>query len=118
VLDYRIRAAAADDVRFLADVVIEATRAQGRLSTDFDERGWREEFGEWTMEQICGEVPDSTTSVIEVDSERVGRLRITRTAGHIELSDIQLLPQAQRHGIGTAVIEDLKAQAVLPPTAL
>jgi GNAT superfamily N-acetyltransferase len=111
VQDYRIRAATADDVRFLADVVIEATRAQGRLSNDFDERGWREEFGEWTMEQIRGDVPGSTTSVIEIDNERVGRLRITRTAAYIELSGIQLLPQAQRHGIGTAIIEDLKAQA-------
>jgi GNAT superfamily N-acetyltransferase len=111
VLDYRRRAATAEDVRLLADVVIEATRAQGRLSTDFDEQAWREAFGEWTMEQIRGKVRGSTTSVIEIDNERVGRLRITRTAGDIELSGIQLLPRVQRHGIGTAIIEDLKAQA-------
>jgi ribosomal protein S18 acetylase RimI-like enzyme len=111
VLDYRLRAATTEDVRFLADVVIEATRAQGRVSNDFDEREWRENFGESTMEQIRGEVAGSTTSVIEIDNERVGRLRITGTAGYIELSGIQLFPQVQRHGIGTAIIENLKAQA-------
>jgi GNAT superfamily N-acetyltransferase len=111
VLSYRIRSAAADDVGFLADVVIEATRAQGRLPNDFDEKQWRQAFGAWTLEQVRGEISDSTTSVIEVDNERVGRLRITRGADCIELSGIQLLPDAQRHGIGTAIIEDLKAQA-------
>lgn len=64
-----------------------------------------------SREQVRGEIPDSTTSVVEIDNERVGRLRIARTADHIELCGIQLLPDIQRHGIGTAIIEDLKAQA-------
>lgn len=111
VLDYRLRAATAEDARFLANVVFEATRAQGRVPADFDEPEWREKFGNQTMEQIRGEVPGSTTSVIETGNERVGRLRVTRTAEYIELSGIQLLPRVQRHGIGTAIIEELKAQA-------
>lgn len=112
MLDYRLRTAEAADVSFLADVVIEATRAQGRVSEDFDERQWREEFGAWTLAQIRGEDPASATSVIEVDDQRVGRLRVTRTGDCIELSGIQLLPSVQGHGIGSAVIEDLKEQAV------
>jgi ribosomal protein S18 acetylase RimI-like enzyme len=111
VLSYHIRPATAEDVGFLADVVIEATRAQGRVPNDFDERQWRKGFCEWTMEQVQGKIPASTTSVIEVANERAGRLRITCAADHIELSGIQLLPGIQRHGIGTAIIEDLKAQA-------
>ena len=111
MLEYRIRPATDDDVEFLTDVAIEATRAQGRLPDDFDERQWREGFGEWTREQVRGEIPNSTTSVIEVNNERAGRLRITRTADYIELSGIQLLPGIQRNGIGTAIIENLKAQA-------
>jgi GNAT superfamily N-acetyltransferase len=111
VLGYRIRSASAEDVGFLADVVIAATRAQGRLPRDFDEPEWRRRFGEWTMEQVRSEIPSDTTSVIEVDDERAGRLRVTRTADYIELSGIQLLPGVQRRGIGTAIIEDLKAQA-------
>jgi GNAT superfamily N-acetyltransferase len=108
---YRIRAAAAEDVEFLADVVVTATRAQGRLSRDFDEAEWRARFAEWTTEQIRGQVPGSATSVIEIGDERVGRLRVAYTADNIELCGIQLLPRAQRHGVGTAIIEDLKAQA-------
>lgn len=111
MLSYHIRPATGEDVGFLADVVIEATRAQDRLPNDFDEAQWREGFCEWTMEQVRGEISDSTTSVVEVDDERVGRVRVTRTADYIELSGIQLLPDFQRHGIGTAIIEDLKAQA-------
>jgi ribosomal protein S18 acetylase RimI-like enzyme len=111
VLSYRLRPAIAEDVGFLADVVIEATRAQGRLPNDFDELQWRKRFAEWTKQQLRGEILDSTTSVVEVGHQRAGRLRITRTADYIELSGIQLLPDFQRHGIGTAIIEDLKAQA-------
>lgn len=111
MLSYQIRRAAASDAGFLADVVIEATRAQGRLPGGFDERLWRTGFTERTMQQIRDESPDSVTSVVEVDNERIGRLRIARTAGCIELCGIQLLPGFQRQGIGTAIIEDLKRQA-------
>jgi len=111
VLSYHIRLATAEDVGFLADVVLEATRAQDRLPIDFDEWQWRQGFCEWTMEQVQGEVPTSTTSVVEVNNEPAGRLRVICTADYIELCGIQLLPNIQRHGIGTAIIEDLKAQA-------
>jgi len=111
VLIYRVRPATADDAAFLANVVIEATRAQGRLPDDFGERQWREDFGDWTIKQIRGDIPDSTTSVVEVDDEPAGRLRIARTASHTELCGIQLLPGIQHHGIGAAIIEDLKEQA-------
>jgi ribosomal protein S18 acetylase RimI-like enzyme len=113
VLRYHIRPATAEDVGFLADVVIEATSAQDRLPDDFDEPQWRKGFCEWTLEQVRGEISDSTTSVVEVDNESAGRLRVTRTADYIELSGIQLLPDIQRRGIGTAIIEDLKAQAAV-----
>jgi len=111
MLSYRVRPATAEDVGFLADVVIGATRAQGRLPDGFDERQWRTDFCEWTMEQVRSDSPDRATSVVEVSNERIGRLRITRTADCIELSGIQLLPGFQRYGIGTAIIEDLKSQA-------
>jgi GNAT superfamily N-acetyltransferase len=111
VLSYRVRPAIAEDVGFLADVVIEATRAQGRLPDGFDERQWRADFSRRTMGQVRSGDPGTTVSVVEVGNERVGRVRVTRTAGCIELSGIQLLPGFQRHGIGTAIIEDLKAQA-------
>jgi hypothetical protein len=55
---YRIRPATLDDTGFLADVVVEATRAQGRLSGDFNERTWRTNFTAWTEKQLRGEVPE------------------------------------------------------------
>jgi ribosomal protein S18 acetylase RimI-like enzyme len=108
---YRIRPATLDDIGFLADVVVEATRAQGRLSDDFDEPAWRRNFTARTEKHVRGEVRDSTTSVIEFGGERVGRLRVIRSRDRMELSGIQLLPRVQGRGIGTAIIEDLKAEA-------
>jgi len=108
---YRVRPATLEDVRFLADVVVEATRAQGRLSDAFDESAWRANFTGWTEQHIRGEAPESATSVIEVGGERVGRLRVTRAGDRLELSGLQLLPRVQGRGIGTAVIENLKAEA-------
>ena len=108
---YRIRPATPADIGFLADVVVEATRAQGRLSDAFDETTWRSNFTAWTEKQLRGEARESTTSVIEVGDEPVGRLRVTRSQDRMELSGIQLLPRVQGQGIGTAIIEDLKAEA-------
>jgi ribosomal protein S18 acetylase RimI-like enzyme len=56
--------------------------------------------------------------VVEVDNERIGRVRVTRTAGCIELSGVQLRPGFQPYGICTAIIEDLKAQAAAAGTSL
>jgi len=111
VPSYRLRPATAQDAGFLADAVIEATRAQGRVQDGFDERQWRESFVQWTIKQIQGEIAGSVTSVIEVEDEQAGRLRIVRGTDHIELCGIQLLPGFQRRGIGTALITELKAQA-------
>jgi GNAT superfamily N-acetyltransferase len=108
---YRIRPATLDDAGFLADVVLAATRAQGRLPDTFDEPAWRSAFTVWTSKQIRGDVPGSTTSVIESEGGPAGRLRVTRDKNHIDLSGIQLLPHVQGRGIGTAIIENLKAEA-------
>jgi hypothetical protein len=45
---YRIRPATAEDTGFLADVVLAATTAQGRLPGTFDELAWRTAFTAWT----------------------------------------------------------------------
>jgi len=108
---YRLRPATLQDTGFLADVVLTATEAQGLLPAGFDEPAWRDAFTTWTRKQIRGEVPDSTTSVIESGGGRVGRLRVTRGKDRIELSGIQLLPRVQGRGIGTAIIEHLQAEA-------
>ncbi len=110
-LAYRLRPATLADAAFLADVVFTATRAQGRMPDGFDEPTWRRGFIDGTEKQVRGEVEGSTTSVIEIKDKPAGRLRVTRSRDRIELSGIQLLPGAQGYGIGTAIIEDLKAEA-------
>lgn len=60
-----------------------------------------------TLEQVQGMIKGSTTYVIECDGENVGRLRVVRTPEQIEISGIQVLPDYQRRGIGTAVITTL-----------
>jgi ribosomal protein S18 acetylase RimI-like enzyme len=56
---------------------------------------------------VRGEVKDSTTYVIEVHGRSAGRLRVVRTAEQIEIVGIQMLPDDQRCGVGTAVITAL-----------
>ena len=106
-----VRPATEHDVLFLTDVVMVATRAQGRLPDDVDEAAYREGFAAWTHEQVRGEVPDSETSVIEIEGERAGRLRIVRAPDHHELAGIQLLPAHQGHGIGTHLVEQFLVEA-------
>lgn len=115
---YRLRVATVADVDFLADVVLEATRDQGRLPPDFDEVEFRVGFCEWTNEQIADPGGESLTSVIEVDGRRVGRLRVVRTQEQLELAGIQLLPGEQSRGIGTRIITDLLTEAAASGLAM
>ncbi len=98
---YRIHPATADDVGFLADVSL----AVASLPADFDEAEWRAGFSDWTLETLAD------TAVVELYGERVGRLRIRRTPDSIELCGIQLRPDVQNRGIGTAIIRGLQAEA-------
>lgn len=62
---------------------------------------------EATLEQVQGMINDSTTYVITFDGQKAGRLRVVRTPEQIEIAGIQVLPDQQRRGIGTAVITTL-----------
>lgn len=102
-----VRPANEADVAFLTDVVVVTTSAQGRLPDEFDETDFRAGFAEWTARQVRGEVEHSETSVIEIEGERAGRLRVVRAPDHVELAGIQLLPAHQGHGIGTHLVEQI-----------
>lgn len=106
-----LREATGHDVMFLTDVVVVSARAEGRLPADFDEPAFRSGFAEWTSEQVRGQVPHSTTYVVEIDGERAGRLRVVRAPEALELAGIQLLPAHQGHGVGTYLIEQLLVEA-------
>jgi ribosomal protein S18 acetylase RimI-like enzyme len=106
---HTLRPATSADVAFLTDVVVEATRAQGRLSPEFAEPAAQIRFAEWHLESIAD--PATDVYVVEVDGTPIGRLRVTRSPDSIELSGIQLLPSTQNQGIGTAIITQLQSEA-------
>jgi ribosomal protein S18 acetylase RimI-like enzyme len=106
-----VRPATSGDVSFLVDVVVVATRAQGRFPDDFDEQEFRAGFADWTSEQVQGLIEGSETFVIEIDGERAGRLRLVQADDHAELAGIQLLPPHQGRGIGTYLIEQFLVEA-------
>jgi ribosomal protein S18 acetylase RimI-like enzyme len=108
---YRLRTATPDDVDFLVDVVVQATRAQNRLPADFDEPAFRAGYAAWTADLIADHVDSSAMYVIEVDGRPAGRLRLVRSEAQIELAGIQLLPTEQSRGLGTRIITDLLCQA-------
>ena len=106
-----LRPATLDDVAFLADVVITATRAQGRFGNDVDEVAYRAGYEGWTRETVLGHIPNCTLSVIEQDGQPIGRLRVLRNETSITLAGIQLLPVYQNQGIGTMLVTQLQREA-------
>ena len=106
-----IRSATEADVEFLTTVVIEATLDQGRLPDDFDEVDYRAGFGAWTAEQVSGDGAGSSISVVEVDGQDAGRLRVVRRGGLVEIAGLQLLPEHQSQGVGRTVVDRVVAEA-------
>ena len=120
---WSIRLATVEDTATLADIVIEAIKAQGRWTpmspTEVDD--WRKGYADWCAEQVEAADPGNTLSVIEEREQPVGRLRIVRDifadgatqaqVCRIELAGLQLRPSSQGHGIGTAIIRELQGEA-------
>ncbi|GAB4178304.1 MAG: hypothetical protein Fur005_40540 [Roseiflexaceae bacterium] len=110
-MSVRLRPATLDDVAFLADVVIVCTLAQGRFPADLDLASYRVGYEDWTRETVLGAIPNSVLSVIEVDQQPIGRLRVVRDESGITLAGIQILPAYQNRGIGTLLITQLQREA-------
>ncbi|MEQ1920901.1 MAG: GNAT family N-acetyltransferase [Pyrinomonadaceae bacterium] len=55
--------------------------------------------------------PMAEYSVILFDDAHAGSLIVSRTDQHISLTDIAVLPEYQKNGIGTYVVEQLKGEA-------
>ncbi|HSU02127.1 MAG TPA: GNAT family N-acetyltransferase [Nocardioides sp.] len=106
-----LRPATESDVAFLTDVVVEATMHQGRLPDDFDEVDFRAGFGSWTADQVTGDGSGSSISVVEVDGDAAGRLRVVRRDGLVEIAGLQLLPEHQSRGVGRTVVDSVVAEA-------
>jgi hypothetical protein len=80
-----IRQATTDDIEFMVQlfVLLAVERNPNREGLDVEAivQGTRQA----TREQVQGKLKESTTYAIESDGERVGRLRVVRTAAQIAL---------------------------------
>lgn len=59
------------------------------------------------LAEVRGEIPQSTTYVIECSSEAMGRLRLVETQDGLFIGGIQLLPQHQGNGLGSQILRSL-----------
>jgi GNAT superfamily N-acetyltransferase len=55
--------------------------------------------------------PKAQYQIIEWDGKPIGRLIVDRSENPVLLMDIALLPEYQKNGVGTALIQDLLAEA-------
>lgn len=100
-----------NDVEFIAHVLycihVQADgEAQGET-----EASWAVGAKNAATEQVLGLVEGSVTYVVKAGAEPVGRLRVVRTDRRLEIAGIQILPDHQRKGVGTAVITMLLQEA-------
>ncbi|MBL7259705.1 GNAT family N-acetyltransferase [Paractinoplanes lichenicola] len=104
---FSLRPATLDDAVTLAEIVMAATKHQGRwpAMTPADEQEWRTGFADWSRQTLAD------VSVIVEGGEAIGRLRVVRGDGFLRLAGIQLLPSAQGRGIGTAIVRQLQSRA-------
>ncbi|WP_238361663.1 GNAT family N-acetyltransferase [Actinopolymorpha pittospori] len=104
-----VRPATIDDVEFLSRTVAYSVASMEHSAQEKAE--WLAGFREDTREQMLGLVEDSLTYVVEADGERVGRLRVVRTADRVFVAGIQIRSAHQGKGIGTAVLTGLLKEA-------
>ena len=101
------RPATEADIEFMVDLflALAVQRHPGGRGVDVEAiaEGTRSD----TLKQVQGKVENSVTYVIELDEVRVGRLRVVRTEGLLEIAGIQIRPEYQGRGIGTRVISAL-----------
>jgi ribosomal protein S18 acetylase RimI-like enzyme len=109
-----------EDVEFLSQLMWLGYQADHPGAPDQAPATWIDRARAETREQVQGRPRDSTTSVIEVDAERVGRLRVVRNLDRHVLAGIQILPDYRGRGIGTAIITQLlhEARAMVVPLEL
>lgn len=108
-----LRSATLDDVDFLCHVLYRIHLQERPESSPEPEpeSTWTEDLRAAHTHDLQGNVEGSTLYVIELGADKIGRLRLVRSPGRLELAGIQLLPTHQGQGLGTAVITTVLQEA-------
>ena len=78
-------------------------------------------FGKWSeadaRARISRNTAAGTSSIIVLDGQPIGIMTVDRTGTHLQLEQLFILPEYQRRGIGSELLEGLLSEArgrVLP----
>ncbi|HXL82389.1 MAG TPA: GNAT family N-acetyltransferase [Pyrinomonadaceae bacterium] len=108
-------AATKDDEAFLLSVY-GSTRDRELSQVQWQE-GQRESFLKWQFEmqrrEYDARFPDAEYNVVLIDDQRAGRIWIGRDKEEVRLLDIALLPEFQRRGAGTILLQRLIDEAAV-----
>lgn len=86
-----------DDAQAIVDVLCAIDRSKHGA----------EDYRHDALEQARGEIPNSTTYLVCADDHPVARLRVVRRADYVEIAGVQVHPDWQSRGIGSAVITEI-----------
>lgn len=112
---YSLRTATSSDLEFLFDVSTRAMEPVDRALNPSKELNRSDELAKYKEKFI----PEAI-QIISFQNEDVGRLRIVRSADSLYVGGIQILPEFQGKGIGTALFRDLihESEAIGLPITL
>lgn len=101
---YTLRTSEQKDAEFLFHVKIEAMKPTSsilRTAHDYDKE----------LAEYLTKFEPEKIQVIQFEGRDVGRLRIVRSPESIYVGGIQILPEFQGKGIGSAIFQDLIAES-------
>ncbi|HET7856977.1 MAG TPA: GNAT family N-acetyltransferase [Gaiellaceae bacterium] len=101
-LGWHLRPASAADREFLLALHRAAMREYVDAVWGWDDAEQERRFDD-RFDELC--------QIIQVDDVDVGQLVVDERPDELLLANIELLPEWQGHGIGTAIVRDLRARA-------
>jgi len=110
----KLRIADKDDI----DVLVKALILSDIDEIENIETSEIEECKKRIFQEINGDFLNSSTYVIELDLNKIGRLRLVETDNELFIAGIQILPKYRKIGVGTKVLNLLIKQVLITQKSL
>jgi ribosomal protein S18 acetylase RimI-like enzyme len=110
----KLRIADKDDI----DVLVKALILSDIDEIENIETSEIEECKKRIFQEINGDFLNSSTYVIELDLNKIGRLRLVETDNELFIAGIQILPKYRNLGLGTKVLNLLIKQVLITQKSL